>query len=85
MLRFEWNALRDGTAVSVHDDGDRREPLGDGVVSMVQTAPGNNDVAIAVMRAGVLTVVRPTRHAVHLLPIDPAEPCWRCDRQAAST
>jgi hypothetical protein len=77
--------LRNGTSVGVHDDGDRTEALHPGVVSMVQTSPGNNDVAISVTRAGVQTVVRPTRHAVHLLPIDTAEPCWRCDRLAASS
>jgi hypothetical protein len=85
MLRFEWNALRNGTAVAVHDDGDRAEHLDPGVVSMVQTVPGNNDVAISIERAGVHTVVRPTRYAVHLLPINPAEPCWRCERLAASS
>lgn len=85
MLRFEWNALRNGTQVVVHDDGDRAEPLDPGVVSMVQTGPGNNDVAIAVLRAGVRAVVRPSRHAVHLMPIDPAEPCWRCERSAAAS
>jgi hypothetical protein len=29
-------------------------------------------------------MLRPRRHAVHLLPIDPGFPCWRCDAMAAS-
>jgi hypothetical protein len=85
MLRFQWNALRNGTQVAVHDDGDRAEHLNQGVVSMVTTVPGNNDVAISITRAGVQAVVRPTRYAVHLLPIDATEPCWRCERSAASS
>lgn len=80
MLRFEWNALRTGDAVCVHDDTDRHAPLSAGVVTMVTTARGTNDVAIAVTRDRGRNVERPNRYAVHLLPVDRTEPCWRCDR-----
>jgi len=78
MLRLEWNALRPGDHVVVHDDADAELPLHPGVVTIVQPVAGSNDIAIRVTRfGGDDVVVRPRRHAVHLLPID--EPCWRCD------
>lgn len=79
MLRFEWNALRPGDHVAVHDDADSSFALHDGVVTLVQTAPRANDVAVHLDHAGSgPAVVRPRRMAVHLLPIDRSEPCWRC-------
>jgi hypothetical protein len=78
---LEWNALRPGDHVVVHDDADAELALHPGVVTIVQPVTGSNDIAVRVTRSGDdEVVVRPRRHAVHLLPID--EPCWRCDLAA---
>jgi len=81
MLRFEWNALRPGDHVAMHDDGGSLA-LCDATVVLVQTANGNNDIAVHVAGAAQ-AVTRPRRMAVHLLPLDPGEQCWRCDAVAA--
>lgn len=88
MMRFQWNALRVGDRVIVHDATDADlSPVG-GVVAMVDTRTGadygSNDLGIRISPVGVASnVVRPARLAVHLDPIDPAESCWRCDAIAA--
>jgi hypothetical protein len=84
MLRFQWNALRAGDRVMVHDDANARSPLLEGVVEMVQTKAGNNDIGVRVARSGgEHPVLRPSRLGVHLAPFDQAEECWRCDALAA--
>lgn len=80
MLRLEWNALRPGDRVVVHDDDATGFPLCDGVVAVVQPTRGASDVAVRIERDGSgSAVVRPRRLAVHLAPIDPMRWCWRCD------
>lgn len=82
MLRFEWNSLRTGDQVMVHDDLDPDLALHEGVVTLVETERRRaNDVAIRIEHPGRL-VVRPRRHAVHLLPLD-RRSCWRCGAIAA--
>jgi hypothetical protein len=79
MIRIEWNALRVGDHVLVHDDADLEMPLVRGEVTMLKTVPGANDVTIRMSPVGgATTVVHPRRLAVHLDPIDRAEDCWRC-------
>ena len=79
MLTFEWNSLRVGERVLVHDDDDPSLTLHEGVVRLVETRDGAaNDVGIRV--DGKLRRVR--RHAVHLLPLDRRN-CWRCDARGA--
>lgn len=78
MLRFQWNALRVGDAVAVHDDGDLYSPLARGTVKMVETRTGRShqsDVAIVV--PGRSGVIRPRTSAVHLIDDSTAD-CWRC-------
>ena len=86
MLRFEWNALRVGDRVAVHDDTSSRLSLTEGAVSVVQRrSVSGKDVGIRMNEAmpattaGAARTVFPRRHAVHLLPLDPTETCWRCD------
>jgi hypothetical protein len=82
VLTFEWNALRSGDHVWVHDDASLS--LLDGVVVLVLVGNRNGGVAVRVSRAEVgSVVVRPRRHAVHLSPIDPNESCWRCAMMTA--
>jgi hypothetical protein len=88
MLRFEWNALRRGDEVLVHDQRDRDLTLRPGVVAMLDTRRGTNAIGIrvgggAVDGAAESTVLWPSYLAVHRPPLDPAEPCWRCDAVAA--
>ena len=52
MLRLEWNALRAGDEVVVHDPGDPGMRLLPGVVTMVQTAKDSNDIGIRVASPG---------------------------------
>ena len=74
MLTFEWNALRAGDHVMVHDDNDPNLTLHEGVVWIVQTRAGApNDVTMRVDG----TLWRARRDAVHLLPLD-RRGCWRC-------
>ena len=78
MLRFEWNALKVGDAVLVHDDSSIPFDLRAGVVCMVDTRRDrSNDVGIRVEPSGDL--VRPRRHAVHRAPLDRWFECWRCE------
>lgn len=83
MIRIEWNALRVGDHVLVHDDADRDMPLVPGQVTMLKTVPTANDVTIRISPVGSAPkVVHPRRLAVHLDPLDPAEDCWRCSTRA---
>lgn len=85
MRRFEWNALRPGDIVVVHDDRTTSfEPL-QGVVVIVQPEHRSNDIAIRVSHgdAAPSEVLRPRRAAVHLLPIAAGDDCWRCAGHAA--
>ena len=84
MLRLQWNALKRGDRVLVHDDADISLRLVPGIVAMVQTARGSNDAGVRLTGGGSQrAVVRPSRLSVHLDPRDVSEGCWRCDAIAA--
>jgi hypothetical protein len=84
MVRLEWNALRVGDKVLVHDPGDPAMQLLPGVVAIVQTMHRSNDIGIRVAsRSDRSSVLRPKRLAVHLDPRDTTEECWRCEDIAA--
>jgi len=77
MLPFQWNALRTGNRVLVHDDNSPGLDTDEGVVAIIQTRrAGTNDVAIRLNTTR--QIVRPRRHAVHQLPLDRRFTCWRC-------
>lgn len=85
MLKLEWNALRRGDRVAMHDDRAADLPLLDAVVTIVERGHGSNDVAVIVNQAGSgREVIRPRRSAVHLVPLDPLRSCWRCDTIATA-
>jgi len=85
-LKFEWNALRLGDKVFVHDPTDVDMRLLAGVVSIVETAKGSNDLAIRVHgEQAAPVVIRPARLTVHLDPLDPTQSCWRCEESRPST
>jgi hypothetical protein len=78
MLKFQWDALRRGDTVFVHDARDADLGLRAGVVTLVDTRPSGHDVGIHLTTgtpAG--RIVRPGRFAVHLAAVDDHD-CWRC-------
>jgi hypothetical protein len=81
MVRLEWNALRVGDHVLVHDGDDAGMSLVPGLVALTDTAAGSNDIGI---RITPTRVVRPSRLAVHNDPRDLTESCWRCDAAASA-
>lgn len=84
MLRLEWNSLRVGDPVLVHDASDADLRLVPGIVAIVESANGSSDIGIHVVSDhAARRVVRPRRLAVHLDPVDPTDPCWRCDAIAS--
>jgi hypothetical protein len=85
MNRPEWNALRVGQHVLVHDESDPASPLMPGRVTEVEPARGFNAVTIRVSPLGERTrIVQPSRLAVHLDSSDPIESCRRCESRFSS-
>jgi hypothetical protein len=80
---LEWDTLRVGDRVLVHDDLSTVEdfPLCGGVVATVDgmTRPHRVGINVATVSKAATVVVRPLRMQVHRDPRDPSEPCWRCD------
>ena len=76
MMKLEWNALRVGDKVLVHDatDPDCRSCRDR---CLVQTMSGSNDIGVR-STAVAMTSFGPAA-CVHLDPLDLAEECWRCD------
>jgi hypothetical protein len=89
MLRFEWNALRVGDTVFVHDPGAHRDPAAPGTVVTVDTKTGKHDVNGVGIRVGAEggghRVVWPSFLTVHHDPSDPIDDCWRCAALAEAT
>lgn len=86
MIRRQWNALRVGHHVLVHDEAEAGLPLVPGRVTMVHATPGSNDVAIRIPSTrGPSRVVHPPRLAVHLEELDPEARCWRCEARHDET
>jgi hypothetical protein len=83
MLLFQWNALRVGDLVDVHDDKSVGFDIHRGAVSIVQTR-GYEANDVAVVAGGTGSVLRPRRNAVHLVPSGDAPTCWRCAVAAGS-
>ena len=83
MFEFQWNALRVGDRVAVHNDRNDGFELTEGIVHIVESRPrAANGVAIR-PDDGDAPVQHPRRHAVHLLPLNDRPPCWRCAVNAA--
>jgi hypothetical protein len=82
VLTFEWDALRCGDRVLVHDDDDIAEALLNGTVAMIDRGRGgrgSSDVGIrTIERDGSTRVRRPRRMSTHLDPYDAPDDCWRC-------
>ena len=78
MLKFEWNALRRGDRVFVHDTADANLGLRAGTVTLTDNGRFGHDVGIR-LTVGTQTsrVVRPGRFAVHF-DNEYDNNCWRC-------
>ena len=76
MTRFDWNGLRVGEHVLVHDRG--AVGLSAGIVKSVERRPRFNLVGVSSAGAS-RPVLWPTAGLVHLdrTPVD-APGCWRC-------
>jgi hypothetical protein len=84
MTRSEWNGLRWGDVVFVHDPSVTPGPAGRGTVQFV-TMRGRrgNEVGIR-LDDGEQQVVWPTWLAVHRDLTDAVGTCWRCDDVASA-
>jgi hypothetical protein len=82
MLKFEWNALRVGDQVVVHDPVGTAFPLLAGTVAMIETKRSKRDangVGIRVAaEGGGHRIVWASHLAAHHDPPDPRDDCWRC-------
>ena len=78
MLRLEWNALRQGDRVLVHDADDPQLRLLAGVVARVRQTAGSNEVSIRVVKSTGASLIQPQRLAVHHDPVGFDGQCWRC-------
>lgn len=80
MIRRQWNALRVGSHVLVHDDDDPKMTLAPGRVTKITESAGSHDVTIRIApRRGAQRDVQPSRLAVHLDDGEGTERCWRCE------
>lgn len=84
MIRSEWNELRVGEHVRVHEETDAGWVLVPGRVTTVVSAPGSNDVAIRLpSKRGPSRIVHPRRLLVHPEELGADSRCWRCRPEAS--
>lgn len=85
MLRFQWDSLRRGDRILVHDAGSSDLRLRPAVVVLVDTAGDRRDVAVRYSDGpDAARVVRPGRFAIHPDPLGDAADCWRCGEARAA-
>lgn len=86
MIRRDWNDLRVGHHVLVHDDADPSMALVPGRVTEIDETPGAQTVTIRISpRSGPRRVVQPSRLAVHLDTGEGIERCWRCETNVTNS
>jgi len=80
MLRFQWDSLRRGDHILVHDVSRPDLGLRPADVVMVDTSRSGNDLAVRYTDgADAGLVVRPGRFASHFDPVSEQDACWRCE------
>jgi hypothetical protein len=85
MLRFQWDSLRRGDHVLVHDARCADLGLRPAVVTLIDAAGSRRDIAVRYSDgpdAG--RVIRPGRFAIHTDPVSDVSDCWRCAEALAS-
>jgi hypothetical protein len=86
MLKDDWNGLRVGCKVLVHDHESDILSLIPGVVAAIDRRKAANRLGIRPTVAGnERKICWPTHVALHLDPPRPTEHCWRCDVVEAHT
>jgi hypothetical protein len=86
MLRFQWDSLRRGDHILVHDVHAPDLGLRPAVVELVDSSGPRHDIAARYVDgpdAG--TMVRPGRFATHFDPLEGDTDCWRCDERIAAS
>ena len=79
MRGFQWDSLRRGDHVLVHDAATPDLRLRPGIVALLDATGRRRDVAIRYTDgADAGSVVRPGRFATHYDPLTDADSCWRC-------
>ena len=76
MLKFQWDALRRGDTVFVHDASEDDLGLRAGVVTLVDVRPSGNDLGIAHPGTRPGPSFDPDSSPSTSLPDD--HDCWRC-------
>ncbi len=80
MFRFQWDSLRRGDRVLIHDADALDLGVRPGVVALVDATGRRRDVAVRYTDgADAGHVVRPGRFATHYDPLTDVAGCWRCE------
>jgi len=84
MNRFDWDGLRLGDPVFVHDRtrADGPADRGDVIFVTVRSHRRGNEVGVKLDGDG--TVVWPSWNGVHRDAVAAAGECWRCDANSAA-
>ena len=79
MLRFQWDSLRRGDRILVHDASRPDLGLRSAEVVLIDTRADGSAVGVRYSDGGDAgRVVRPGRFAVHVDPVSEETRCWRC-------
>jgi hypothetical protein len=85
MLKLDWQYIRVGTPVLVHEPADPLAPLRSGVVVIAQREAHRTRVGIRLTSTDESSApIWPSANDVHLDPHGADDPCWRCDEAAAA-
>jgi hypothetical protein len=80
MLRFQWDSLRRGDHILVHDSAQQDLDLRPAVVVLVDASRRGHRLAVRYTDGPDRGhVVRPGRFATHFDPISDETACWRCE------
>ena len=85
MLRFQWDSLRRGDHILVHDVHAVDLGLRPAIVELVDSSGPRRDIAARYTDgADAGRVVRPGRFASHPDPLTDEADCWRCAEVASA-
>lgn len=83
MLKFEWNALRIGDRVLVHDANSPQLTLLRGIVSVIDARKGAKRAGVRFSGSDDQHGIRwPSYSMMHRDPRASGDHCWRCDEAA---
>ena len=80
MLKFDWNSLRIGDRVLVHDSEGAQLTLRPGVVAMIDARKGAKRAGVRFTGSDEQLGIRwPSYRTMHRDPRASNDQCWRCD------